>query len=411
MKPCLSRRALIAGLAASSAAMPAVARAAGKQPAPDLPLVVGSIFPFSGPLALVGDEAFRGVTLAVDAINRAGGVGGAMVRLLHQDAVASADAEGAVKALVAQGAGLILGTGSSALSFAASAASELANIDFIELDASADAITTRGFKGLFRTGLNASLIADQCLRALTGMLLPGWHLALDQLKLVLLFDEGASDGSFAAAMLKACQNAGLPVLLSIGYGRDAMDLTAQVGRMKRAAADVVIHAGQPNDVLTFYQALEAAAWRPRMIIGAGSGYGLGATSYALGKALEGTMVVGPPLYAAQGASSSIAAAYMRRYAVPPRGAESLTCYVGTDLVLRTLNKAGNKAGGKAGDLPAALAKLNLPAGALANGWGAGFSQAGQNQPVFATIQQWQDGALKTIDVTITPHVGAKLSLG
>ncbi|HQU01044.1 MAG TPA: amino acid-binding protein, partial [Acetobacteraceae bacterium] len=99
MKPCLSRRALIAGLAASSAAVPAVARAAGKQPAPDLPLVVGSIFPFSGPLALVGDEAFRGVTLAVDAINGAGGVGGAMVRLLHQDAVASADAEGAVKAL------------------------------------------------------------------------------------------------------------------------------------------------------------------------------------------------------------------------------------------------------------------------------------------------------------------------
>ena len=50
-------------------------------------LKLGALFPLSGGLALLGDESFRGVQIAVDERNAAGGVNGNKVVLVKADAV------------------------------------------------------------------------------------------------------------------------------------------------------------------------------------------------------------------------------------------------------------------------------------------------------------------------------------
>ncbi len=43
---------------------------------------VGALFPFSGALALLGQESYRGLELAVNEINAAGGVNGEKIEII-----------------------------------------------------------------------------------------------------------------------------------------------------------------------------------------------------------------------------------------------------------------------------------------------------------------------------------------
>lgn len=400
VKRLLPRRAFIGGLGAAGlsirGARPASIHAAEKQ---RKRLLIGTLFPETGAQTLLGDEAWRGVELAIDAA-RAGI--DADIEVLRADA---ANPDAAIRGMIrkagkASDIAMILGSQSSTAAFAATAAAELAGIPYVELDAPADGITRRDFKILSRICTTTTDFASAAETAITTLLIPGWKTGAERLRLALLFDIGATDGSFAGAMLAACRRAGLPVVLSMAYATEAADFDEEVARMRRAGIELLIHAGRTAHVLLLYQAMQEAGWRPRMIIGAGPGYGLAETGAALGPALDNTMVIGNPLYGED--SASIAAAYQRRYAAPPRGGASLTTHVGTTLALDALRT------GK--PLPASLTAISRPRGSLANGWGVRFDTTGQNRESFVTLQQWRDGALITIDPKIPGAAKPALTL-
>ena len=69
----IRRRPLLAGLAAAAAA-PRIAAAQAAE------LRFGALYPFSGGLGLLGDESFRGLEVAVEERNAAGGVLGRLAR-------------------------------------------------------------------------------------------------------------------------------------------------------------------------------------------------------------------------------------------------------------------------------------------------------------------------------------------
>ena len=390
VKRSLPRRTLIGGLGAAGLSIGS-ARAASVHATEKRRkrLLIGTLFPETGAQTLLGDEAWRGVELAIDAA-RAGI--DADIEVLRADA---ASAEAAIHGMIrkagkASDIAMILGSQSSTAAFAATAAAELAGIPYVELDAPAGGITRRDFKILSRICTTTADFANAAESAITTLLIPGWKSGTEHLRLALLFDIGATDGSFAGAMLATCQRAGLPVVLSMAYATEAADLDEEVARMRRAGIELLIHAGRTAHVLLLYQAMQQAGWHPRMIIGAGPGYGLAETGEVLGRALDNTMVIGNPLYGP--AAAPIAEAYRRRYASPPRGAASLTTYVGTTLALEA-QRTGKS-------LPASLAAINRPRGSLANGWGVRFDTTGQNRESFVTLQQWRDGTLITIDPKI-----------
>src|SRR3546814_2018653 len=48
---------------------------------------IGAVFPFSGALALLGQESYRGLEIAVNEMNKAGGLNGEQITILKADAV------------------------------------------------------------------------------------------------------------------------------------------------------------------------------------------------------------------------------------------------------------------------------------------------------------------------------------
>ncbi len=339
------------------------------------------LLPQTGSLALIGDECGRGVQLAVDTVNRTGGIAGKDIVLVPADAPDQSSIPQAAQFLLGPGrAAVLLGTGDSSLSYPGSAAAEVAQIPYIEIDAPADGLTTRGFKFLLRTALTTTMIAGIAITALTARF-AGKSFGL-------LFSMDASCGAIAAAALTLCRQAGIAPLLSIGYAPDVADLHEPVGRLRRAGVEVIVHAAGLDDVLVMFQAMQDTGWRPQALIGAGAGYAYRDTAILLGNALSGTLVAAAPFYPA--GAATIATAYMARFGTPPRAADSLTAYTGAMLVFNALNSAG----GDPGRLLDVLRKTILPAGALVNGWGLAFDKSGQNQRSFATLQQWRGQSLQ-----------------
>ncbi len=384
MPNLLSRRLFSLGSASLGAAVPFGARAAAARASVGPPLL-GAILPTNGRLGLVGDEAWRGIALAYAALPPT-----QRPSLLLVTAETTRDAQRAVGVLHDKGAALILGTASSTLSFAATESAELANIAYLELDAPADGITKRGFRSLHRFGTTSRDAASAVQAAITGVIAPGWRIAPQDLRIGLLFDIGATDGAFAAAMLSALTDAKITPLLPMATATGRDDLDEPVRRMRRAQLDLVIHAGQPDGAVLFYQAMARAGWRPRMVIGIGAGYALDTLPTLIGAGFDRTMVVASPNYGP--ASASIAQAYQRRYATQPRGAASLQSYLGAQLAFQAVQTSTAKIG-----LAATLTAMTLPAGSLANGWGVQFDADGQNQRSFNRLQQWQKGALRPIE--------------
>ena len=380
----LSRR-LMLGLAGAALA----SRAANAAPAavPAAPsLVCGAALPLSGAAALLGSEVWRGIALAADAVNAAGGIAGAKIQFCAADMPAPADATAAVNGLITGAhANVMFGSADSALSFPASAAAELAQIPFIELTAPAGGIVSRGFKFLLRTGPDTVMAAQLAAAAL--------QTRFAGRKIGLLYNSGVTGSAFAGSLTAALAAVKLQLTLAAGYPEEQEDLHDEAGRLMRAGAEVLVHAAGLNDALGLALALAGAPaglQRPGVLIGYGAGYSYRETAEALPDALAGAYVIAPPFYPAS--ADAVRAAYLARFGTAPRAADSLTAYTGAKLVFDTLNGVD----GDATKLLAALRQANLPRGSLGNGFGAQFDRNGQNTGAYVTLQQWRGGVLAPV---------------
>ena len=387
--PQTTRRTLLA-LPAALAAPAALAQANETR--------LGALFPLSGNLALLGDESFRGLELAAEERNAAGGLLGRQIRLVKADATDASQAVAEARRLMgAEKVGAIFGSYGSQLALPASQVVELQGMTYLELGAISDALTERGFRGLFRTCPRASDFGRLSVAAITEVLAPLWQGEPAGIGIAILHEEGLygqTVAGFQEAELKAHN---LRQVEKLAYAPRAADLGAMVQRLRGAGAQLVLHTGFQNDILLFFRALQEARWLPRMVVGAGAGYSLAETARNIGPAFDGTLNVDFPQFevnerAAPGARRFVED-YRRRYGSEPRSGHSLAAYVGARACLEAMQRAG---GLDRDRLRPALLATDIAEGATANGWGLRFDEKGQNTRAQPALLQWQGGRLLTV---------------
>lgn len=404
----LHRRPLLLGTAAIAALARPLARPARAQQQPQQQqaaaaaneLRLGALYPLSGPLALLGDESFRGLELAVEERNAQGGVLGKPIRLVKADATDPAQAVAEARRLMEQErVAAILGTRSAALSLAASQVAELQGVPYIELGATADAITERGFRNLFRTCPRASDYAAVALDAVVEVLAPLHATDPTAFKLALLHEDAPGDGqSVAAALEQQAGRRGMQIAGKIAYPPRSADLAALAPRLRGMGADILLHpGGQQTDIVPLFRGMRDANWHPRMVIGTGGGYSLAETARAADSGLEGVMNVDVTQFAVQERLApgvgEFAEAYKRKYGTDPRTGDSLANAFGARVFLDALQRAG---AAEKDRLRAALLATDIVEGTTATGWGARFDEKGQNQRARPFLVQWQGGRLVTV---------------
>ncbi|PHK95294.1 amino acid-binding protein [Pseudoroseomonas rhizosphaerae] len=360
---------------------------------------LGALYPFSGELAVLGDESWRGLELAVEERNAAGGIRGEKITLVRGDAVDNNQAVAEARRLISVAqVKAIFGTYSSARSQVASQVAELARIPYFELGAVSDSITERKFRYLFRTNPTARDMAARSIEMVVKSVAPAFSVEPKDLRVAIIHEDslyGTTVGRYQAGFAK---EQGLNIVETLPYPANIVDMSALILRLQAAKADVVLQTSYQNDTVLFFRQAREANFRPRAIIGGGGGYSLRETMQAVGQeVMDGVLNVDFTQYAinpkAAPGIEEFVAAYRAKYSMEPRSGHSLGNYVGAKVFLDAIAAAKSLA---ADDIRAAVVAVDVPDGTTPEGWGVKFGPDGQNERAKMMGLQWQDGRLVTV---------------
>ncbi len=375
----------------------AAATVTGAAQASDLRL--GALYPFSGGLALLGDESFRGFELAVERRNAEGGLLGQNIQIIRGDAVDANQAVGTARRLTSvDNVKAIFGSYASSISFAATQVSELAGVPYFELGAISDPITERGFEYVFRSNPTSKGFADRTIDVIEQIIAPGLGVDPKDLRIAIIHEDALYGTTVAEYQVAAAKAAGLNVVEVLPYSAKAVDLSSLLLRLRGARAEVVLATSYQNDTVLFFRQMGETDWRPKAIIGAGGGYSMQDTVNAVGAdGMHGVFDIDFTQYLTNEAGApgigAFVQAYEKKYGTPPRSGHSLANYAGALMFFDAIQAAGSMEPAK---IRQAVLALDKPMGSYPTGWGAKFDDNGQNTRGLPSVMQWLDGKLTTV---------------
>jgi branched-chain amino acid transport system substrate-binding protein len=364
---------------------------------------IGALFAFSGPLAFLGQETFRGAEIASQVINEHGGINGAPIVWEKADAGTPAQARTEAERLASSGLKVVFGTNSSGLAIPASQVLEQEKVIFWEPGSAADEITTRGYKYTFRTvpaGKQwANTLADFAIDKLTPVL----GKTKDNVKIAIKYDDGAFGSSIDKSLMERLQQKGIKVVANEQYSPRATDLSSLVLKLKKVAPDIILSTDYPNDAILFARQSKELGLQTKAVVG-WAGIAFPKFRRDLGDYADGMMSINLPVDINPASLTpevrQVREEFRSRYkkAVgynPPAfaaagfdGAWALFKYV-----------LPNAKSYDADAIRAAAMAADVPVGGLTMGWGLKFSDGksspytGQNMRAKVGVTQWQNGKL------------------
>lgn len=378
------------------AAMAAIfACSAGASSAQDIK--IGVVNPYSGGMALYGDEMTRGYDIAVDQANAKGGVLGRKITIIRGSATTAQEAIAAVEQLIGRDkVDLLSGTYVTAISNAASEAALNNNKLFWETNALAKDLTDRGLPNFARSGPDSSAFARRSVEGTLQLVLPKLGKAAKDLKVWIEHEDSAFGTSIAKEQERLLKEAGVQVQTGSHSAR-SVDLSDSILRAKNTAPDLWLSTGYVTDHNLLLRTAREQSFKPAamMLVGTGDTF---ETLDSVGKeALNGVLLVSYPR-ADVGESygpgaAAFLAAYKAKYNRDPIAPQAMSAYVGMKVLLEAVATAGSTDYEK---VIATAAKMDKPFGSYETGYGVKFDKTMQNTRALPLIAQWQDGQVKAV---------------
>ena len=361
-------------------------------------LRIGAINPYSGPLALYGDECARGYQLAIDLKNASGGILGRKIELVRGDASTPQQGVSVVDQLATRDkVDAFIGTYISAVSGAASDAALRHQKIYWDTNALALDLTERRLPNFIRSGPNAVNFGEVSVRAVLDAIAPALKINPRDLKVWVEHEDTISGKSIGDSQVRLLKEKGAQVLSQSGHNYKAADLTDSILRARRAQPDVWMNMGYVPDTNLLLKTMREQNFKPKAIVLTGTGDTFETLDAVGAEFLEGVFVVSYPRpdvseKFAPGAAAYLAA-YRKAYSRDPIAPQSLTAYAGMLMLLETMQAAGSTDMAKVRE---AATRLDKPANAYASGFGAKFNDMMQNTRAAPNVIQWQKGKQVTV---------------
>ena len=203
---------------------------------------IGALFPLTGDLASEGESALKGMRLAIEEVNLAGGIGslgGAPLTLLQADSQGDAKVgQAEVKRLVkTEGVVAIVGAGQSTVALEATEAAEGLESPFLISSGAADEVTGRGLAYTFRLCPRADWYARDQVAFLKALPEPG-----GVSKVALLHEDGEYGKQAAESQRAYLAAAGIEVVADIEYSAQKADIHNEILAVKQSGAQALLTA-------------------------------------------------------------------------------------------------------------------------------------------------------------------------
>ena len=396
----MQRRTLVKAVMAALAGA-GIAAAAGPAWSQPKEVRVAMIAPMSGPWARQGELMKKGADMAIEDINRAGGIkalGGAHMSLLVIDAGDTAEkAKNAAQRLVAQETDVVGATGSwlSSFTLAVTEVTERAELPLLTLSYS-DVITARGFKYVFQTSPTGGAQANGALPALlelaksaTGKPLKTVGIVMDNTAAPVSFVKPMREGGFDKLQLK--------LVVDETFTPPLADATSLVQKVRNARPDVLLllPTSVPDDKLVLEKLSEMGLGRARVpVVSNGAHIGAPEMLKLVGKELmEGVMTV-VANWGAKGQEKLIAE-FKKRTGEPWMTQDSISTYGDMWIFKDALEKAKAADRKKVAEAIRAMDTTGGPAHYFPGGR-LKFEENGRRAGAALLIVQWQNGEPKVV---------------
>lgn len=245
----LSRRSFLKatgamGVVAAVGGYPKVVKGQPKE------ILIGSVQPVTGPLAVIGQGQRRAAELAVEMVNSKGGIrsmGGAKLKLLLGDSQTQTEiGRSEADRLIKEGAKIIVGAFESGTSMAIATLCEQREIPFLIDVAALDDITKKGYKYTFRIFPTSTAFAQKGV-AFIKEILAEKKLSPKRAVVSYVGDAfGKTQGAFFISHFKK-SGLGIDIVEEISYPLGVPDLSAEVAKIKAAKPDLLFPICRPGD--------------------------------------------------------------------------------------------------------------------------------------------------------------------
>jgi len=359
---------------------------------------VGSINPYSGPLALYGGEVTRGYELAADAVNAAGGILGKPVEIVRGNATNPQEGIAAVEQLATRdNVEVFIGTYLSAVAGAASETALNYNKLYWDTNALASVLTERGLPNFVRSGPYAATFAQVSVELIVEKIANELGKAPADLTVWIEHEDSVYGSSIAEYQKESLEAAGVQVVGVGEHSFRAIDLTDSVLRAKDTNPDVWLNTGYVPDGNLLLRTAADQRFVPPVIVFVGTG-DTAETLEAMGaEGVEQLLVVSYPRPEISDefgpGSDAYLAAYRAKYGEDPIAPQSMSAFVGFKMMAEAINRAGSA---DSAAVAGVLSSFDDPVRTYETGFGALFDENKQNVRAFPTVIQWQDGKQVTV---------------
>lgn len=304
---------------------------------------VGILGPFTGSLAFNAGEMKKGMMLALDEINGAGGINGQKLELVFGDSECKPDKGlAAVKKLITRDDVLVVGGGyCSSVNIATSDVANMEKTPVVVAIAISPTITNRGLPYVFRTSPNSPMF-------LMGM--NKWLSDVKKPKTVAFFMENTDYGRDGEEIWSAqSKKIGAKELAHLYFEIGDTDFTTQISKLKQLKPEVVFNIASTTEAALIQKQAKELGFVTQWI-GVGGQFTEAyfkmtgpISQFAMGSSLEPTLNVKDPIV------KSFVDAYVKKYPGARPGIFSSQGYDNVKVIAGAIKKAGKLSGDLAKD--------------------------------------------------------------
>lgn len=355
---------------------------------------IGSLHPLSGSSAADGQQMDNGAKLAVEAVNKAGGIKslkGAKLELLSSDTQGKPEVgQSEAQRLIQAGAVALVGTYQSAVTTNVSSVAERNKVPLVIDVSSADSILKQGYKYTFRVQPSSTVLGTEGAQDLSDVAKAAGSPVK---KVAILHEQGPFGSGIRDAFEAKAKSLGIAIGPDISYDAATVsDLTTQITAVKASGADVLVVSGYYRDGVLAAKAVNTVKPALKAVVGVADGaFDQSQFPKDTGKAGEGYFDANYHADMTKPAMQDLAKVYQQRYGEQIRSGAVLA-YDSVRVIAAALEQAGDSSPVKVRD---AIAKVSLES-LIAQKGPITFGDTGENNNAAPILMQVQSGAVKQV---------------
>jgi branched-chain amino acid transport system substrate-binding protein len=244
------------------------------------PIKVGVVLPLTGEQAKFGEIEKNSFLMALEEVNKAGGIKGRPVELIIEDDTSKPDVgRSAVEKLISRdNVVMVTGGYSSSVTYAMCAVAQQRKVPFLVTTGSADDITEKGWDYVFRINPPVSEYPKALEIFLKEVVKPQ--------SVAVLHENTLFGQSGSKEFIKLCESAGIKVLMKEGYEHGAVDFKPLLMKTKAAKPDFIYMISYVMDAALLMRQSKELDLNPKLFVGGGAGFTLPEFAKNAGEAAE-----------------------------------------------------------------------------------------------------------------------------